>query len=278
VLTYGNVATVDPDDCGIGQARVFTPRTTVRVSAAPALNRPVYPIDPTWGTLLHDFEAGVATLINQHRASIGVPALKHSTGALTYSAEWKSMHMAKYQYMTHDDPAPPVMRSIADRIFDAGYGDYEGEYAWGENIAYGFLTPADVMAAWLSDVGHKANVEQSFWVAVGVGVAQAANGLIFWATDFGTTDPPVGGGSPPPPPPPPPPPGGTVLQEWLNTVLPLIEATPQYQKWHAATSKAGHAEAARWDAYLANPHAAPPTMTTAYGKSLVADLHLAATQ
>src|SRR5581483_854167 len=50
--------------------------------------------------------------------------------------------------------------------------------------------------AWLSDVGHKANIENSSWTTIGVGVAQASNGLIFWTQDFGTT----GGVTQPPPP------------------------------------------------------------------------------
>ena len=42
--------------------------------------------------------------------------------------------MAMYRYMAHDDPAPPVARSIADRITACGYAGA----GWGENIAYGY--------------------------------------------------------------------------------------------------------------------------------------------
>ena len=43
--------------------------------------------------------------------------------------------MAKYGYMTHDDPAPPVARTPADRLAACGYVG-----GWGENIAFGYTT------------------------------------------------------------------------------------------------------------------------------------------
>ena len=56
-----------------------------------------------WGTLQPDLAAQANTLINQHRTSMGLAALKKSPH-LTAAADWKSLHMARYQYFGHSDP------------------------------------------------------------------------------------------------------------------------------------------------------------------------------
>jgi hypothetical protein len=106
--------------------------------------------------------------------------------------------MAYYGYMSHNDPAPPVARSVGDRLAACGYTSG----GWGENIAYGQRSAASVMQAWLGSAGHRANIERSSFRAIGVGVATAANGTPYWAQAFGAV---ADGAAPPPPPPPAPP-------------------------------------------------------------------------
>lgn len=158
--------------------------------------------DPTWPANRSDLAAAVISLVNQHRQSIGLAPLAVDP-ALTASAVWKAQHMAAYDYMAHDDPAPPIARPWYQRISDCGFSG-----AAGENIARWYGTAADVVNAWLSDAPHKANIEGN-WTVTGVGAAADASGVIYWAQDFG-----AGSGSPPPPPPtttstPPPPPTTT---------------------------------------------------------------------
>jgi uncharacterized protein YkwD len=133
-----------------------------------------------WGTTRSDYAAQVLTLVNQHRASLGLGQLSTSS-TLTASATWKSLHMAKYNYFSHDDPAPPVARSVAQRITDCGY---HGN-GWGENIAWGYTTPQDVMNAWLNSAGHKANIENPNFHVIGIGVAVSSGGKFYWTQDFG---------------------------------------------------------------------------------------------
>ncbi|HZP73030.1 MAG TPA: CAP domain-containing protein [Gaiellaceae bacterium] len=132
----------------------------------------------SWPAAKPALAAQVVALINAHRQSVGLSALAVSP-ALTASATWKARHMAQYQYMGHDDPAPPVARAWYERIAACGF-----EGAAGENLAAGFRTPAAAVQAWLSDPPHKANLEGP-WNLTGVGVAEAPNGMIFWAQDFG---------------------------------------------------------------------------------------------
>jgi uncharacterized protein YkwD len=152
--------------------------------------------DAAWGAPDASFAAQVVTLVNQHRQAMGLSTLGVSP-TLTASAQWKSAHMAYYQYMQHDDPAPPVTRTVSDRLAACGYP--MTNVGWGENIAYGYRTPQDVMNAWLNSPGHKANIENASFRAIGVGAVRGANGYWYWTQDFGTL---LDSGSPPPPPPP----------------------------------------------------------------------------
>jgi uncharacterized protein YkwD len=149
-----------------------------------------------WGTARQDYATQVVDLVNKHRASLGLAPLKVSP-TLTNSAVWKARHMAEYRYMTHNDPAPPVARTAADRIQTCGYNS-----GWGENIAYGYSTPQAVMNAWLNSPDHRANIEKATFKVIGVGAAAADSGTLYWAQNFGTYDD-SGSVTPPPPPPPP---------------------------------------------------------------------------
>ncbi len=147
-----------------------------------------------WGTTKADFAAQTIDLVNAHRAARGLRQLVVGP-ALQASAVWKARHMAKYSYMSHNDPAPPVGRSTAERMSACGVTG-----GWGENIAFGYQTPAAVVNGWLNSPGHRANLENASYVAIGSGAAASASGQVYWAHAFGTG----GGGSAPPPAPSPP--------------------------------------------------------------------------
>lgn len=208
-------------------------------------------------------------ILNADRAQDGVRRLEYDARLVALS-QWKALNLAANQYLDHNDHAPPIARAVQDRF--AVYYPYTG--AWGENLAYAFLTADTVMTAFMSDSGHRDNILNNSWRGVGLAVA-VGGGLTFWAQSFGSLDP---GPEPPPIPDPPPVPSGAVLDQWLTTVLPLIQATTQHQKWLASRTAAGKADVTAWNRYLQAPHSAVPVMKTPYGKALVADLHLAASQ
>jgi uncharacterized protein YkwD len=154
-----------------------------------------------WGAQRDDLAAATVQLVNAHRATLGLPQLV-VVPALQGSAVWKARHMARYAYMAHSDPAPPVARSTQERMTACGY-----TASWGENIAYGYPTARAVVDGWLASPGHRQNIENPSFVGIGSGAATSASGQVYWAHTFGTS---ASGGSPvpplPPPPPPPPPP------------------------------------------------------------------------
>jgi uncharacterized protein YkwD len=131
-----------------------------------------------WPADRADLAAQVVTLVNAHRAQLGLAPLVVSP-TLTATAEWKARNMAAYGYMDHDDPAP-VPRTADERIAACGYQSP----AWGENIATGYATAQAVVDAWLSSPGHRANIERPEFRATGVG---AAGSPTYWAQSFGAT-------------------------------------------------------------------------------------------
>lgn len=157
--------------------------------------------DAGWAQIKHEWETEVLALTNAHRATLGLGALAPSA-SLTDAAQWKAAHMARYGYMTHDDPAPPVGRTWDQRIRDCGYSSGAGE-----NIAYGYRTPEDVFQGWLDSAGHRRNIENPTYKVIGVGAATGGSGTPYWAQIFGTRVQ-LGDGltlpdlpAPPPPPP-----------------------------------------------------------------------------
>ena len=136
----------------------------------------------SWSAARTGLANQVIKLVNAHRASLGLRTLAVSP-ALTRSAVWKARHMATYRYMAHDDPAPPVARSVGERLAACGYGA-----GWGENIAEGYPTAASVLAGWLGSPGHKANIENPSYTVTGSGAAVAGGGITLWAQDFGTAN------------------------------------------------------------------------------------------
>jgi uncharacterized protein YkwD len=143
-----------------------------------------------WGSPRQDLAATVVNLVNAYRAGLGLRKLNVSP-TLTNAALWKARHMAKYNYFSHEDPAPPVARSPFARMQACGYPPT----AEGENIAYGYPTPDSVMKGWIASPGHRANLQQPAWTAIGVGVAADSRGILFWVQDFGAKDDSNGAGS-----------------------------------------------------------------------------------
>src|SRR3954453_10178909 len=141
---------------------------------------------PSWPAAQPAGAAAVLAAVNAHRATRGLAPLRVSA-SLTASATWKARHMAAYNYMAHDDPAPPVARSFFSRVAACGYGG-----AAGENVARWYPSAAAVVQAWLADAPHRANIEGG-WSTTGIAVAVSSAGVPYWVEDFG-----VGDASPPP--------------------------------------------------------------------------------
>lgn len=136
-----------------------------------------------WGTPRVDLAVHVVGLVNAHRRRLGLRPLRQSP-TLTRAAQWKALHMARYRYMRHEDPAPPVGRGVGARLASCGYGGGR----WGENLAFGYGTAAAVVSAWLRSPGHRANIERGSFRVIGVGAGRASGGTLYWSQEFGSRD------------------------------------------------------------------------------------------
>jgi uncharacterized protein YkwD len=128
--------------------------------------------------------AAVVCLINVERKRFGLPAT-HDNAQLDGAAQAHSNDMVRRDYFSHNAPGKGGS-TPQSRITKAGYN----WSAYGENIAAGYPTALSVMAAWMSDVGHCANILYPVFADIGIGAAASplphfATGPAVWTADFG---------------------------------------------------------------------------------------------
>ncbi|MFH0180674.1 CAP domain-containing protein [Streptomyces cacaoi] len=146
------------------------PRTSNAAAATPTPPSTSNAAAPASGT-----SARIVQLVNAERSKVGCSPLRLNA-VLTKAAQAHSKDMAAHQNMSHtgSDGSSP-----GDRITRAGY-DWS---TYGENVAYGYATPEQVMAGWMSSPGHKANILNCAFKEIGVGLAQPGS---YWTQDFAT--------------------------------------------------------------------------------------------
>ncbi|MEV7390045.1 MULTISPECIES: CAP domain-containing protein [unclassified Streptomyces] len=151
------------------------PRITTTAPAATASAAPKPSSTPKATATASGVVARIVALVNAERGKVGCQALTLNT-TLTKVAQAHSEDMALHQNMSHSgsDGSSP-----GDRITAAGYT----WSAYGENVAYGYATPEQVMAGWMASPGHKANILNCSFKEIGVGLAQPGS---YWTQDFAT--------------------------------------------------------------------------------------------
>ncbi|MFE9773638.1 CAP domain-containing protein [Streptomyces sp. NPDC005931] len=119
--------------------------------------------------------ARVVELVNAERSKAGCSPVTVNS-ALTRAAQAHSDDMASSGTMSHtgSDGSSP-----ADRITRAGYS----WSTYGENVAYGYSTPEQVMQGWMNSSGHRANILNCGFREIGVALAQPGS---YWTQAFGT--------------------------------------------------------------------------------------------
>ncbi|GAA1335009.1 CAP domain-containing protein [Saccharothrix algeriensis] len=115
----------------------------------------------------------VVELVNEARAAAGCDAVRVDERVVD-AAQGHSDDMSARGYFSHETPEGV---DFATRMREAGYPD-----PGGENIAKGQRTPESVMKAWLGSEGHRRNVLDCRFTAIGVGLN--TDGW-YWTQDFG---------------------------------------------------------------------------------------------
>lgn len=116
------------------------------------------------------WEAKVLKLTNKRRAAHGVKPLKAGNCPDHFAESW-TRHMARTRDFEHQSLSPFFKRC-------------NGISTAGENIAYGYETPAALVSAWMHSTGHRENILNPHFHRIGVSGWRATNGTTYATQDF----------------------------------------------------------------------------------------------
>ena len=119
------------------------------------------------------FAAEVLSLVNAERAKAKLPPLTLSP-TVTRAAQRRAQEIVRSFSHTR-----PNGSSFSSALSEAGAA-YRGA---GENIAFGQSTPREVMRAWMTSPGHRANILSRNFTTIGIGYT-VVNGTPYWAQLF----------------------------------------------------------------------------------------------
>ncbi|MFF8467216.1 sigma-70 family RNA polymerase sigma factor [Streptomyces griseus] len=149
------------------------PKTSTPAPPAPT----TAPAPPAPAPLAPAGTAGQVTdLVNAERAKEGCGPVTVND-QLNTAAQRHSADMEANDYFSHTSQDG---RDPGDRITAAGYR----WSTYGENIAKGQQTPADVMRSWMDSPGHRANILNCSFKEIGVGKQNSGGGPV-WTQVFG---------------------------------------------------------------------------------------------
>lgn len=116
----------------------------------------------------------VLDLVNEERAKVGAAPLKMNTKAVN-AADIRAKEIVNSFSHTR-----PNGSSFTTALTESGVTFRTA----GENIAWGQKTPQEVMNAWMNSQGHKANILNTAFTEIGIGVYQAPSGTMYWTQLF----------------------------------------------------------------------------------------------
>jgi uncharacterized protein YkwD len=121
-------------------------------------------------------ENKVIELVNAERKKADIPPVI-ANPKLMQAARSHSANMARKKELAHvlDGKGP------GERLKDVGYSNG----GWGENCAAGQKTPAEAMYSWMNSEPHKANLLGKDYKEIGVALAKANDGTVYWTQVFG---------------------------------------------------------------------------------------------
>ena len=164
----------DVPTAGAGVTEPFVKRSVDPVAAATA----AVPGAPAPLSRLDTFLSRLIEVTNEQRVAAGLAPVTRSI-ELTASAGAHSDDQAAHKTMGH---VGSDGSTLADRVNLTGYR----WTALGENVAVGYATADEVMAGWMSSPDHRNNILKPEFAHIGVAVAAADDGTLYWTMDLGT--------------------------------------------------------------------------------------------
>lgn len=153
--------------------RICVVAVSLAVAALPLIGPAESATAATHAPTTVELRASVVALTNVARLTKGCKPLKTST-RLTKAAQGHAKDMAAKDYFDHTSANG---RTWDQRIRAAGWTRPAGE-----NIAYGFDTPAAVLEGWMASPGHKRNILDCKFNYIGIGYTAEGD---YWVQDFG---------------------------------------------------------------------------------------------
>jgi uncharacterized protein YkwD len=159
----------------------------VCAAIAPASASAASPCDEADGSLeqlgLPSARAATLCLLNRERVAHGLGPL-HASSQLARAAQGHAADMVDRRYFAHGN--------FGARIARTGWGRHRRTYTIGENLGYGSdggATPRAIVAAWMQSAGHRANILQRRFHAIGIGIVSGTpvgDAGATYSTDFGS--------------------------------------------------------------------------------------------
>lgn len=112
-------------------------------------------------------EAQLLSLTNASRASAGLPALRSSSTLTSIARSW-SAHMATTNVLAHNGSL---------------FSQVSGWSAMGENVAKAY-SASQAESLFMGSSGHRANILNTKYTLVGIGVSRDATGALWFTVDF----------------------------------------------------------------------------------------------
>ncbi len=119
-------------------------------------------------------KTGILTLVNKHRAGMGLKPLKMNE-AIEKAAEQHSRNMATQKIPFGHDGFDERMKNISQQL--------GGATGWAENVALGAETAERAVDMWLHSPGHKKNIEGKYSFT-GIGIVKGADGQLYYTQIF----------------------------------------------------------------------------------------------
>ena len=153
--------------------------TSEIIAANPQIANPdlIYPGQilniPQISNTILNYENEVIRLVNEIRSENGLKPLT-ANWELSRIARYKSEDMSNNRYFSHTSPTYGTPFQMI-KAFGLSYRTA------GENIAYGYRTPAAVVDGWMNSSGHRANILNASYTQIGVGYCASGN---YWTQMF----------------------------------------------------------------------------------------------
>ncbi len=149
---------------------VPTEKPTVPVVKPTEAAPPQQPVSAEFNTV---YEAEVLRLVNIERAQYGLAPLTMDNGAVQV-AHLRAKEIV--QSFSHTRPDGSSCFTAA-KEFGLSYRTA------GENIAYGYATPQQVVSGWMNSEGHRKNILSASFSKIGIGCYES-RGVLYWSQFF----------------------------------------------------------------------------------------------